>query len=239
MKNYNPDSKGFTLVELAIVLMIIGLLIGGILKGQELITNARITSSAAQFQGYDAAVITFQDSYGALPGDLTSPSTRLPNCTAAGCNTAGNGNGKIGIDNGWGAGNPEATAFWLHLAAANLISGVNASASWDASNMFTIPPEFKLGGQTSVLFINNTTSIFTSLPTGGHYWHNFGAISGGSSTTQAMNYQYIRRLDQKIDDGKPLTGNFLLYPGAPLASDNINYDANHIAPYYFLMKTSF
>ncbi len=232
-------SQGFTLVELAIVLMIIGLLIGGILKGQELITNARITSSAAQFQTYDAAVITFQDSYGALPGDITNPSTRLPNCTAANCNTAGNGNGKIGVDNGWGVGNPEANAFWLHLASANLISGVNTNATWNALNFFTIPAQFKLGGQINILFVDPPTSVFTAFQTSGHYWHHFGATGGGSGATPAMNYQYIQRLDQKIDDGKPLTGSFLLYPGAPLASDNINYDPNITGPYYFLMKTSF
>ncbi len=71
------QQKGFTLVELAIVLTIIGLLIGGILKGQQLITNARVTAQMAQVQGVEAATTTFNDTYQGLPGDLTTATTRV------------------------------------------------------------------------------------------------------------------------------------------------------------------
>lgn len=91
--------KGFTLVELAIVMTIIGLLIGGILKGQELMQNARVTSTVAQVRAYEAATTTFRDKYDTLPGDMVNASTRIPNCAGAGCNAQaanGGGNGIIG-----------------------------------------------------------------------------------------------------------------------------------------------
>ena len=76
---HRQREAGFTLVELAVVMIIIGLLIGGILKGQELIANAQITGTASSVKGIDAATTTFRDTYAAMPGDLTNASTRLPN----------------------------------------------------------------------------------------------------------------------------------------------------------------
>ena len=71
------QEKGFTLVELAIVLVIIGILIGGILKGQELIKNASISATAAQLKAFESAYTTFLDLYGGKPGDLASATTLL------------------------------------------------------------------------------------------------------------------------------------------------------------------
>ena len=76
---------GFTLVELAIVMIIIGLLIAGVLKGQALIGNAKVTAQVAQIKSIDAATSTFKDMYAALPGDMLNATNRLPNCAAAPC----------------------------------------------------------------------------------------------------------------------------------------------------------
>src|SRR4051794_36706162 len=87
---------GFTLVELAIVMIIIGLLIAGVLKGQQLITNAQIAATFAKIKVFDAATTSFKDMYAAEPGDMTAAQSaaRLPNCTAANlCTTAGDGDG--------------------------------------------------------------------------------------------------------------------------------------------------
>src|SRR5438045_4960054 len=80
---------GFTLVEIAIVLVIIGLLLGGILKGQEMITQAKIKNSIADFSGISAAYYGYQDRYRAIPGDDSNAATRWTTPTAA---TAGDGN---------------------------------------------------------------------------------------------------------------------------------------------------
>jgi prepilin-type N-terminal cleavage/methylation domain-containing protein len=211
-KNLSSPTSGFTLVELAIVLMIIGLLIGGILKGQELITNARITSAGAQIQGYEAAVITFQDSYGALPGDITNPSTRIPNCTASGCNIAGDGNGRIGQTDGWGV-SAENNNFWVHMAKANLISGIDGNADWNAGTYFLVPPKFKIGGQMGMIYFG-TNAFGVAGITAGHHWHSFGP---------AARYQDIARYDRKFDDGKATTGTVLLHTNGTPAADG-SYD---------------
>src|SRR5512145_2640915 len=101
--------QGFTLVEIAIVLVIIGLLLGGILKGQEMITQAKIKNVIADMTGVSAAMYGYQDRYRALPGDDAN-ATRW-----AGANP-GNGNGII--EGVYLAVNGESAEFWGHLRSA-------------------------------------------------------------------------------------------------------------------------
>ncbi len=197
-------SKGFTLVELAIVLMIIGLLIGGILKGQELITNARITMSIRQVKSLDAAVITFQDSYGALPGDIQNPATRIPNCSAARCNIAGNGNGILGTVNT--SANDENNTFWLHLSAANLISGIDSNSTWTSGNYLTASvPTTTYGGK--MVITQYDSPISGTWPEGlfGIYYYVL-ALSPTGTVSSPLPISIISRLDTKFDDGKPRYG---------------------------------
>src|SRR5690348_16911781 len=84
------NSKGFTLIEIAIVLVIIGLLLGGVLKGQELITGARVRNLISQQDGIKAAFFGFQDRFRALPGDYAAASTNINGVTIN-----GDGNGRI------------------------------------------------------------------------------------------------------------------------------------------------
>ncbi len=103
------QQKGFTLVEIAIVLVIIGLLLGGILKGQEMITQAKIKNVVADFSGISAAYYGYQDRYRALPGDDLNAATRWATPTAA---TNGNGDGVVagGYNGNAGSGAPAACA---------------------------------------------------------------------------------------------------------------------------------
>ena len=113
--------SGFTLVEIAIVLVIIGLLLGGVLKGREMITNAKIKRIENDFAGVSAAVYAYQDRYGVLPGDDPAASTRFAGTWSA----ADNGNGNGNIAGGWNSTNnaSESRKIWKHLRGAGLIAG--------------------------------------------------------------------------------------------------------------------
>jgi len=120
--------KGFTLVEIAIVLVIIGLLLGGILKGQELINSARVRNLADQNSGIQAAYYGYIDRYRQVPGDwlFTSASQALGvtvNLPTAAAGLTGNGQ----LDNT----TMEAAAVWEHLAKANFLGGGFTPATAD------------------------------------------------------------------------------------------------------------
>ena len=129
--------SGFTLVEIAIVLVIIGLLLGGVLKGQEMITNAKVSKVDADYKSVVAAILAYQDRYGVLPGDDPQAATRFQGTWAGTDN--GNGNGRI--DGGWNSNNngQETRKIWKHLRGAGLIAGPvdNTDASYQQpSNSF-------------------------------------------------------------------------------------------------------
>lgn len=115
------QQSGFTLVEIAIVLVIIGLLLGGVLKGQELINQAKVKNVANDLNGIGAAVYAYQDRYKALPGDDSGANARW---TITGSNGDRNG-----ILDGTGTPPAETLLFWLHLRKAGLISGDSTSSA--------------------------------------------------------------------------------------------------------------
>src|SRR3979490_857037 len=121
--------QGFTLVEIAIVLVIIGLLLGGILKGQEMITQAKIKNVINDFNGITVAITSYQDRYRALPGDDKNATTRWTVQAPA----SGDGNGVIAgfynaNDTSGTGGAPSAAAesnlFWQHLRIAGFVPGL-------------------------------------------------------------------------------------------------------------------
>ena len=131
---------GFTLVEIAIVLVIIGLLLGGILKGQEMITQAKIKNVINDFNGISAAIYSYQDRYRALPGDeLSSNTTSRWGTNAYG----GDGNGTFctsscgtsapkynsSATSAPASGGSETNLFWLHLRLAGFVPGSTDTTS--------------------------------------------------------------------------------------------------------------
>src|SRR5688500_14426520 len=127
-------TKGFTLVEIAIVLVIIGLLLGGILKGQEMITQAKIKNVIADFSGVSAAYHGYQDRYRAIPGDD-------PNASRWATGRVGSGNGIVdgtynnACPGGTGQpaiGTPESCLFWHDLRLAGFVAGSGAQQPFNA-----------------------------------------------------------------------------------------------------------
>lgn len=109
------NQKGFTLVEIAIVLVIIGLLLGGVLKGQELIKSAKIKSTIQEVKSLQAGIYSFQDKYKFLPGDFNKAIDTFKNAAV----TMENGNANGLIDNN------ERGQVFAQMIAAGLISGVS------------------------------------------------------------------------------------------------------------------
>lgn len=122
--------QGFTLIELAIVLVIIGLLLGGVLKGQDLITGAKAKNMIADFKNAQIFIYAYQDRYRALPGDDSGVTTHVQNATLA--TTGGTvGNGRI--EGQWDSTTvtDETALFWQHVRLAGLASGPTATGNAD------------------------------------------------------------------------------------------------------------
>jgi len=130
--------SGFTLVEIAIVLIIIGVLIGGVLKSRDMITGASVSRIENNVADVSAAIIAYEDRYGELPGDDPAASTRFSGTWHATDNGDGDGN----ISGGWNSTNNgnESRKIWKHLRGAGLIPGPadNTNASFQQpSNTFS------------------------------------------------------------------------------------------------------
>ena len=158
-------TAGFTLVEIAIVLVIIGLLLGGILKGQEMITQAKIKNVIADFSGISAAYHGYVDRYKKIPGDdpCAGGTVTVGNCgtttgrwTGA---TAGNGDGIVGGTYQTGTATAESRLWWDHLRRAGFVSGTGDQQPFNAlTGMLGVqtgnaasPPAAALGGFTGII----------------------------------------------------------------------------------------
>ena len=186
--NYNKQ-KGFTLVEIAIVLVIIGLLLGGILKGQELINGARVRNLADQNSGVQGAYYGFIDRYRQVPGDMTAANAT----PAIGQTIFNGGDGDGGVDNTIA----EAAGVWEQLARANFLSGgfslPIAAVTTEADY---------LADQNAPINAFNAPIILT---------RNDGYTGAGGvrlNLHMGINVPVgiARELDIKIDDGLPNTG---------------------------------
>jgi prepilin-type N-terminal cleavage/methylation domain-containing protein len=184
---------GFTLVEIAIVLVIIGLLLGGVLKGQELIESARVKNATATFNAVTAGIAGYRDRYRNLPGDDCCVATK----TARGGSwvTAMAGTGQNAQPNGligdatiaaWGQWNGwEHVTFWIDLYAAGFLAGDPTGRST------AIYPTNPWGGTVDIVGVG---SVY-GMPT------NVLVLCMNSVPGKAA-----AQLDTSLDDGRPATG---------------------------------
>lgn len=216
--------SGFTLIELSLVVVIIGLILGGILTGRTLIEAAELRASAAQFQKYKVAVVAFREKYQFIPGDVPSHTAQqlglycLGPSAPADCDGdadpvwyLGNGDGMV---NGFipSVGGGETYLFWRHLSDANLIEGAYGMGSVISPTTGSPTTIFTEAGSI------NTVLPFAKMPV--NFWlagsssTNYFVLSGVSTIRVPGRNAYRAALtpiqayniDSKLDDGRPKVG---------------------------------
>jgi prepilin-type N-terminal cleavage/methylation domain-containing protein len=199
------SQKGFTLVEIAIVLVIIGLLLGGILKGQEMITQAKIKNVMADFSGISAAYHGYQDRYRAIPGD--DPGITRWGLTAA----SGSGNGVVAGTYNSTTATDESRLWWDHLRRAGFVSGAGTQQPFNA-----------VTGMIGV----QTGSAGGTPPTA------LGGFAGLIICSANLPDKIAIAVDTQMDDGKIATGNVrgqkqsAPNPAIATAADTTEYEEN-------------
>lgn len=184
---FTSHQRGFTLVEIAIVLVIVGLLLGGVLKGQELITQAKIRNIANELQGTIAAVYAYQDRYRRLPGD--DPGAKRWKTGDNNPVQHGNSDGMIGSPNtGYAPANGENARFWLHLRLAGFLGGDTSTDSEGSK-----APINAVGGITGVQ-------------------HGGLGLAGTILCTGSLPAKIAEALDSQLDDGNAMTGTVRAVP---------------------------
>lgn len=207
------SKSGFTLVELSIVLVIIGLLIGGILVAQSMVSTARINSQVQQLQQFDIAINNFRTKYQGLPGD----NLIIPHDSCQGGDNNGYIDGKrdsgcvFSITGITWAGNAELANFFYQLTSLDLLKTTRAdgqpySRSSDAGTVYSDKqfPMSKLDKELGIIVAGNPA------------WDkNYYFFNRSGRPSHQMDYHGSNVLmsakdalavDLKLDDGKPLTG---------------------------------
>jgi type II secretory pathway pseudopilin PulG len=215
------NERGFTLVEAAVVLMIVGMMAGVVFAGQGLIRETQIHATMTQVERFKTAVESFHGKYGAIPGDLTGVAAiNLGFLPRSGNPGQGDGNGLL--DGEAGAGSllqcgGETGMFWSDLTYAdgmnvNLIEGsfgnadspmtATATPSVSASGLATCFPAARIG----------RSNYFYVYEMDGHNYYGVVGMNGTSvasgvlSGVPSMNVMQAEMIDRKLDDGLPTTG---------------------------------
>jgi len=215
------SESGFTLVELSIVLVIIGLIVSSVLVGQDLVRTAAIRNVIAQRDSFDAAVFTFRSRYNTLPGD--------GNTVAVNLSCSGNGDGLLSLSSATQTAIPAINAvatvntadsgcFWNVLGqganSAGYIPGVfsgNAPAASNA-NIASIQPVSKLNGLYWAAFSNSATSV-------NYYFLGVSYTTAIPGANAAIDGVTALNIDTKIDDGAAATGTIMAYATSTTQAD--------------------
>ena len=227
---------GFTLVELAIVLVIIGLIVGGVLVGQDLIKAAEIRATVTQIEKYNTAATAFRTKYDGYPGDLIDSRAASFGLQAGGDGSDGLSDGDGILENGGTAADKqgvggESTLFWRHLTQAQFIpdafitaTGVVATAAADDTAVGLLLPTLRIRDSADV----HATGI-----AGRNYFYvsaiTVVAVTTGLPTeAAALTPLEAENIDQKVDDGAYNTGIVRAY--ATLAAANAETQDPGAAP---------
>lgn len=201
--------SGFTLIEIAIVLVIIGLLLGGVLKGQELINSAKVKSLATDFRNIPVYIYGYQDKFRALPGDdrnvgdhlggictnaTPGDPTTSPCIATTPAGTAGNGL----INGDWNSTTitDESVLFWQHVRLAGLATGTTTPGAPDYPQINSVGGEIGIQSGTSVLADTPIQDSTGATAIRGTYIICSPNILG----------KFAKQLDVQLDDGNPDTG---------------------------------
>lgn len=231
--------QGFTLVELAIVMILIGIVSAGVLKGQEMIRQSRVKATIAQVQSYQRAYRVFQETYRFLPGDMPAAQSVLPNCATA--NSCFNGDGDKRVGNpaatgpeypfalSWSPINPSVSSehaqFWRHLALAGLIDGVETSGD-EIGFGYSIPTSLYKGGFYA-RWAGSGSGIDSSLAHG-----NILVLRGNVGGSFSSNYYSVSpyeavQIDRLMDDGVAFSGSVRAISGGHnIGCGNANLGVN-------------
>lgn len=223
----NTRPHAFSLIELSIVLVILGLLTGGILSGQSLIRAAELRSVSADVQRYTAAIYSFRDKYFALPGDMP---TAIKFWGTAGGGTADGKDATCAAlttastdaktCNGDGSGHIEDSTYemfraWQHLANAGLIegsySGVAATGLADHHVIGVNSPRSKISnGGFGISYLGTYGGDGATYATTYNDLIWFGAVSTERPQDNILKPEEAWNIDTKLDDGKPATGKVIM-----------------------------
>jgi prepilin-type N-terminal cleavage/methylation domain-containing protein len=211
MKNHRTTShkNAFSLVELSIVLVILGLLVGGVLSGQSLIRAAELRSVSTEYQRYTTAIGTFREKYFAIPGDMSNAVSFWGNTDT------GNGDGDGTIEStGTAIGaagaltSNEISNFWIHLTKAALVEGSYTAIANTTLTAPTNNPKAKLSNAAwnvgTLGSVANTSVVYFEGSYGNVFY--FGSGTAAAAPTAALKPEEAWNLDTKLDDGRPDIG---------------------------------